>query len=91
MIFQGSALDFQLEHQSKIDDKTPSKTECLNLCPFTYENQAQDAPKTPQDAPKTLQGASKSQYIKGTSLQHQQIKKLTAKRGGGIAALLRVG
>ena len=32
-----------------------------------------------------------SQSIKGKSLQHQKIKKLTAKRGGGYAALLRVG
>ena len=30
--------------------KMPSKMECLNLIPFCYENQAQDAPKTPQDA-----------------------------------------
>ena len=32
-----------------------------------------------------------SQYIKDKSLQHQKIKKLTAKRGGGYAALLRIG
>ena len=50
MIFQSSGIDFQLENQSKIDEKIPSKMECLNLCPFCYENQAQDAPKTPQDA-----------------------------------------
>ena len=50
MIFQGSGIDFQLENRSKIDEKKPSKMECLNLCPFSYENQAQGAPKTPQDA-----------------------------------------
>ena len=50
MIFQGWGIDFQTENRSKIYEKMPSKMECLNLRPFCYENQAQDAPKTPQDA-----------------------------------------
>ena len=50
MIFQGSRIDFQTENRSKIDEKMASKTECLNLGHFCYENQAQDVPKTPQDA-----------------------------------------
>ena len=43
-------FDLPSENRSKIDEKLPSKMECLNLRPFCYENQAQDAPKTPQDA-----------------------------------------
>ena len=57
MIFQGSGIDFQTENRSKIDAKMLSKMECLNLRPFWYENQAQNAPKTPQDVPKTPQNA----------------------------------
>ena len=57
MIFQGWGIDFQTENRSKIDEKMPSKMECLNFRLFCCENQAQDAPKTsprrPQDAPKT--------------------------------------
>ena len=37
--------------------------DCLNLNPFCYENQAQDAPKAPQDAPrrpKTAQDGPKT-------------------------------
>ena len=49
MIFQGWGIDFQTENRSKIDEKMPSKMECLNLRPFCYENQAQDAPKMSQD------------------------------------------
>ena len=55
MLFQGSGIDFQLENRSQIDEKIPSKMECLNLCPVRYENQAQDAPKTPQDARGSLE------------------------------------
>ena len=57
MIFQGSGIDFQTENRSKIDAKMLSKMECLNLRPFCYENQAQDAPKTPHDTLGTDLGA----------------------------------
>ena len=63
MIFQGSGIDFQLENRSKIDEKMPSKMECLNLRAFCYENQAQDAPKTPQDIPKRLQDTPMTRFL----------------------------
>ena len=50
MIFQVSGIDLQTENRSKNDAKMFSKMECLNLRPFCYDNQAQDASKTLQDA-----------------------------------------
>ena len=50
MIFPSSGIDFPKANRTKIGKKMLSKMECLDLGPFCFENQAQDAPKTPQDA-----------------------------------------